>query len=338
MACSSPNAIELDARYKGITFLGPSQFALELIDRRLAAGVDGYVTQIYDTPCGKCLDCRIARRYERATRIMLEASCFPKNVFITLTYSQEHVGFNDLEDNHYTQFKKDIRRVYGEAQYCPIHRKNWKRKTRSYTHKKFKFIETGEYGDQFGRKHYHGIIFNHSFSDMYHTGSFSAKGNPIYSSKELEAIWGKGNVQCEALTFDLALYLGKYITDGWDDEPHLVDPETGLVRKKSYSRSSHGIGLSWLKKHYKSVLGAGAIVLDDRRSPIPRYFKKKMAELWPIAYAKYRSKKYLDVNRKMLFIKQNIGDGMLASSIRAGQFSKIIHRRNDSGKNHSSNA
>nr|QJB21115.1 MAG: replication initiator protein [Microvirus sp.] len=331
MACSSPNSIELDARYKGITFLGPSQFARELIDRRLAAGVDGYVTQIFDVPCNDCLDCRIARRYERATRIMLEASCFEKNCFVTLTYSDQHLGYNDLAENHFTQFQKDIRRVYGQAEYCPINRKNWKKKTRSYTHKNFKFIQTGEYGEGLGRKHYHGIIFNHTFSDMYFTGFYSDKGNPIYSSFELEKLWGRGNVQVEALTFDLALYVGKYITDGWDDDENVLNLDTGLIRKKQYSRSSHGIGLTWLKKYWKGLLGKGLVSLFDRNCPIPRYFKKKLAELFPIEYARYKTKKYLEINKKMLFIKNNKGDGMLASSIRAGEITKIIHKRNSNG-------
>lgn len=325
MACSSPNQIELDARFKGITFLGPSQFAKELIDRRSIRS-DGYVTQLYDVPCGKCPNCLIARRYDRATRIMLEASCYEENVFITLTLNDEHVGYNDLADNLFTQFKKDFRRVYGEAQYCPLNRKHWKKNVRSYTHKKFKFIETGEYGEKNGRKHYHGIIFNHSFKDMYFTGFYSDKGNPIYSSYELEKLWGKGTVQCEKITFDLALYVGKYITDGWDDD-YSPNTETGLLRKKAYSTSSHGIGLTWLNKYWRSMLGAGCIDLGDRTCPIPRYFKKKLALLQPMAYARYKRKKYLEFETKMKFIKQNKGDGMLASSIRAGEFTKIIHNK-----------
>lgn len=327
MSCPSPNAIELDARYKGITFLGPSQFAQELIDRRTVRGTDGYVTQVYDAPCGRCIDCRIARRYERATRIMLEASCFEKNVFITLTLSDEHVGYNDLADNLFTQFKKDFRRVYGEAKYCQISRKHWKKNVSSYTHTKFKFIETGEYGEKNGRKHYHAIIFNHSFSDMYFTGYYSKKGNPIYSSYELEKLWGKGSVQCERLTFDLALYVGKYITDGWDDD-YSLNEETGLIRKKAYSSSSHGIGLTWLKKYWRDLLAKGKVELADRDCPIPRYFKKKLAELYPIPYARFKRKRYIALQKKMEFIKQNKGDGMLASSIRAGQITKIVHQRN----------
>jgi hypothetical protein len=319
MACEKPNVIELDARYKGITFKGAAENLVELIDSRLIAGVDGYVTQLYHVPCGQCLSCRISRRYERATRIMLEASCHEKNCFITLTYDEQHVGSNDLKDNDFTQFQKDIRRVYGQAQYCPINRRHWKKNVKSYTHKHFKFIQTGEYGEDFGRKHYHGVIFNHNFSDLYHTGFFSDKGNPIYSSHELSSIWKKGNVQVEMLTHDLALYVGKYITQGWDDDP-------SDNRKPQYSSSSHGIGLTWLKKYYKDLLGLGKVALPDRDSPIPRYFHKKMRTMYPIEYARYRRKKYLAIQKQLLFIKQNKGDGLLASSIRNGQLTHIIHK------------
>jgi len=324
MACESPNLIEHDALYKGITFKGKSPYERELIDQWMFTNTDTKIA--WHVPCGDCDPCRIARRYERATRIMLEAECYPTNVFITLTYDDEHVGYNDLADNHFKQFQKDFRRVYGEAQYCPLNRKNWKKNYRSYTHKQFKFIQTGEYGDRYGRKHYHAIIFNHSFTDMVFTGFYSDKGNPIYTSAQLRSLWKNGNVQCEQITFNLALYVGKYITDGWDDD-ELFHPETGLIRKKPYSSSSHGIGLTWLKKHWRDLLKVGKVMLRDRDTPIPRYFKKKMATLYPIDFARYRRKKFLELQKRMLFIKENKGDGMLASSIRAGQVSKFIHKQ-----------
>lgn len=329
MACESPNLIEHDARYKGIEFKGKSPYAVELIDQWIFSNDDTKIG--WHVPCGDCDPCKISRRYDRANRIMLEASCYERNVFVTLTYNDEHVGYNDLADNHFTQFQKDIRRVYGQAQYCKLSRRHWKKNVSTYTHTKFKFIQTGEYGDRRGRKHYHAIIFNLSFSDMYFTGYYSDKGNPIFSSKELEKLWGKGNVQCENITFDLALYLGKYITDGWEDE-ELAHPETGLIRKKPYSSASHGIGLTWLKKYYRSVLNAGKIMFrgpdgDIRETPISRYFKKKMATIWPIEYARYKRKQFIALKQKMEFIKQNKGDGMLASSIRAGELTKIIHKQ-----------
>lgn len=328
MACTSPNLIEHDARYKGITFLGKAPGFIELYDLARQRYIDSYVTQICQVPCGKCLDCRIARRYERACRIMLESKMYSSSVFITLTIAPENIGFNDLAEDNFTQFQKDFRAKYGQAKYCNIRDRGTKRegKTYSKTFKKFKFVKTGEYGGEFGRKHYHAIIFNHSFRDAYDTGFFSKKGNPIYSSHELEKLWGLGTVQVENLTFDLALYVGQYITNGWDDDQS-TDLETGLIRKKEFSTMSHGIGLAWLKKYYKSVLSIGKISLDDRDVPIPRYYHKKMAVLWPIAYAQYRRKKLLKLKRKNAFIKQNKGDGPLARQIRKGQITKIVHQR-----------
>lgn len=74
----------------------------------------------------------------------------------------------------------------------------------------------GEYGDTFGRKHFHGIIFNHSFDDVVPTGTVSKKGNPLHTSASLQAVWKKGFVQLEEITFDLALYVGSYVTDYLD--------------------------------------------------------------------------------------------------------------------------
>lgn len=319
--CSRPNRILHDANYKGITFLGKAPFATELIEDRRFNG-DGYASELFHVPCGECDDCLIARRYERAARIMLESLCYTKNCFVTLTYDQENLSTGDLAEDHVTQFKKDIRRLYGQAQFTRLHR-NPNKKVSSYTFQKFKFITTGEYGDTFGRKHYHLIIFGLDFKDRELVG-YSKKGNPIFLSQELKNVWKKGNCQVESITHDLALYVGKYITDGWEDCE--ISHE-----RRPYSTSSHGIGLTYLKKYYRSIFAIGKLMyeLDGelRQYPIPRYFHRMARLLWPVFYAKWKSQRVTAFNEKMKFIKTNEQDGLLAAAIRKGQITNLIHSK-----------
>lgn len=258
-------------------FRGPRHLEIQLQD--LAYNIDSV-----DVPCGKCELCRVERRYSRALRIMLEAEFWPERTyFLTLTYSNENLDTNELVHNDWAQFMKNFRRRYCEAQHCKISDRGGKNHGRTYsrTFKKIKQVMCGEYGDTFGRKHFHGIIFNHSFDDITFTGQYSSKGYPIYTSASLENTWGKGRVQLSEVTFDLALYVGAYVTDPMDDEP---DKDH---KKKQYGRFGAGIGLSWIKKYWKDALSAKRIQLIDRDFPIPRYYLKWIKENHPIAYEKY---------------------------------------------------
>lgn len=321
MPCSSPNMMLHDARYKGISFKGPRSQEIHFPERYLQ-----YYEMLHDVPCGKCELCLVAIRYEKALRIMLEADSWPgKTYFITLTYNNESHGVNsDLDHSHWSQFIKNFRQKFCQAKYCKLKNRGtrWEKHEYTTTFKKIKQVMSGEYGDSFGRKHFHGIIFNHSFTDVYFTGYYSKKGNPICSSPSLESVWGKGNVQLEEVNFDLALYVGAYITD---KEMDGENPNEGH-QKKQYGRFGNGIGLTWLKKYYRAVLSSGKVMLHDRDYAIPRYFDKKLRELWPVEYYKFKQKKLLKfLQKKPILIKKE--DGPLRRAKAKGRIFKSINKK-----------
>ena len=123
----------------------------------------------------------------------------------------------------------------------------------------------GEYGDFFGRKHFHWIIFGHRFSDLEFTGQYSSRGHKIYTSASLAKVWSKGFVQVSEVNMDLALYVSSYITDQALDSV----PDFGR-QKKQYGRFGRGIGRTWLSKFWKDVLASGTLMLRDGEYPIPR--------------------------------------------------------------------
>lgn len=275
----------------------------------------------YDIPCQKCDLCRIEQRYTKALRIMLEAESWPaKTYFITLTYDQKNLGNPDLDHSEWAQFIKNFRQEFCQAKYCDISvPRHYKRygKIRSTTHKEIKQVMCGEYGDTFGRKHFHGIIFNHNFDDIEFTGIYSKKGNPVHTSKKLQAVWKKGHVQVEEITFDLALYVGSYVTDLMEDEE---SPNQGH-KKKQYGRFGQGIGESWIRKYWKDALSAGCIMTMKRDYPIPRYFINKIKEWYPDEYQKWKEKKRLKMLKtRAESIKK--GDGPLRRAQAEGRIFK----------------
>lgn len=96
--------------------------------------------------CGRCLPCKINKAREWTNRLMLEASCYDENIFLTLTYDDDHLpNPPDVLPRDIQLFVKRLRdHVYPN---------------------KLRFFAVGEYGDNTWRPHYHLAIFNYSITD-----------------------------------------------------------------------------------------------------------------------------------------------------------------------------
>ena len=98
-------------------------------------------------PCGQCTGCRSEYSRQWALRNMHEASLYADNCFITLTYNEKNLPQNNsLEKKAFPKFIRSLRK------------KNKGTKIRYYA--------CGEYGDNFGRPHYHAILFNYIPNDL----------------------------------------------------------------------------------------------------------------------------------------------------------------------------
>lgn len=87
----------------------------------------------FEHGCGQCLPCRINRRRTWAARIVLESLACRESSFATLTYSEDHLpAHGSLENDHWREFTKGIG---------------------------VRYFGCGEYGDRFGRPHYHLVLF-----------------------------------------------------------------------------------------------------------------------------------------------------------------------------------
>ena len=92
----------------------------------------------YGYRCGVCVSCRIERREQWAARILLECMLHSNNVFVTLTYDEEHRPEDGSVSKRELQlFLKRFRKV----------------------HAPFRYFAVGEYGERTRRPHYHAILF-----------------------------------------------------------------------------------------------------------------------------------------------------------------------------------
>lgn len=118
--------------------------------------IKGYPCKVFDgrvsVPCGRCPACRRRKQNEWAFRCMQEAKHSNKTAFITLTYDDDHLPISDLGQptlckHHLQKYFKDLRYWLGD----------------------FRYYACGEYGDKFGRPHYHALVFyngDKSFEDF----------------------------------------------------------------------------------------------------------------------------------------------------------------------------
>ncbi len=221
-------------------------------------------------PCGRCMGCRVERSRQWAVRIMHEASLYDDNCFLTLTFDDEHLVKMcpdlSLDRKHMQDFMKRLRQRFDD------------RKIRVYY--------CGEYGDDYGRPHYHLCLFNLDFEDKVHwknVGDF-----PYYNSKILSELWTFGHSVISDLTFDSAAYVARYCTkkitgDAAKDHYGSRLPEFGQASLKP------GIGRDWYDKFGMSdIFPRDECVVNGVITKPPRYYDKRLEVSDPCLYEKIK--------------------------------------------------
>ena len=95
-------------------------------------------------PCGWCVNCLMQRRREWAMRIQHELIYWDKSAFITLTYDEVNVPYND--EHTWMSLRKEHVQLY------------IKRLRKEIYPKKIKYFLSGEYGPKRLRPHYHAVL------------------------------------------------------------------------------------------------------------------------------------------------------------------------------------
>lgn len=134
-------------------------------------------------PCGQCLSCRINRRRKWTARILLEAASCAGSIFVTLTYDDDNVPTELIEDiptgilnpDHLQDFMKRIRKT----RFGPT-----------------RFFACGEYGENTQRPHYHLVMFG--------------KHCNVENQTLIRDIWGMGHITISELNDTRAAYVASY--------------------------------------------------------------------------------------------------------------------------------
>lgn len=194
-------------------------------------------------PCGRCGYCYKNNKEDWTFRIENERKYADSVFFVTLTYSDEYVpiqngtGVEILDKEDAQKFLKRLR------YYHSLHSKS-----------QIRYFLVGEYGGQFLRPHYHAIIFNANFEDIFKA-------------------WPLGFVECEPPNKGAIGYTVGYVSSMDNDSV-----ARGVPKQFRLMSSKPALGYNYLKTHskwhveglrnYSKINGIGG--------RLPRYYKKKM--------------------------------------------------------------
>lgn len=226
-----------------------------------------------DVPCqNNCPECLSKRAVDWAYRVGHQLSETEDNSFVTLTYDSEKKGYA----YDYSDFQKFLKILRSR-----------------YPGREIKYMVSIEHGGENGRLHFHAILFNwYPKQDTTHTIKelkTSKSGYLIYRSTELESMWKHGFSSVAPASVGTAYYIASYALS----ENSFVTDDGEILSDKM--KVSQGIGLTYFVKNFRQILD---LAQHENRS-IPRYYTKKLAELFPEEYLEFR--KYLfDMKSKII--------------------------------------
>jgi len=211
-------------------------------------------------PCGQCIGCRLKYSRDWALRCVHEASQWQANCFITLTYNDQNVPKRgSIDKEHPVLFMKRLRKRFGA---------------------KIRSFGAAEYGENFGRPHYHILLFNFDFPDR--ELFYERNGVRIYTSSTLDDIWGLGYTTVGDVNFQSAAYVARYVMkkqkgklaslhyERWDAEKQeyydLVPERPICVSRRP------GVGRDWYETYKDQVFPDDFVVHDGKKLAVPKYY------------------------------------------------------------------
>lgn len=213
-------------------------------------------------PCGKCVGCRMSKAKDWKIRNCLELQEHKEAWFVTLTYDNGHVPFN--ENGELTLVKRDLQLFF--------------KRLRKYIGP-FRYFACGEYGtSEHGtrRPHFHMILYGH-------LEGFRLQGPNRFICDTISQAWDKGLHLVETVTPGSVAYVCGYV------EKKQLDPNWYEYPVKPFVLMSRrpGIGMTYIEKHMDSIKSTQKVYglfndgMKGSEYVLPRGFKNKLSgELW----------------------------------------------------------
>ena len=220
-----------------------------------------YSQRSIHVPCGRCIMCKNREQMEWSFRLQQEDKVSQNNRFITLTYDNLFLPLND--DGDYPDLSKRDVQLYLKR----LRKLNTKMMLEYYPTEKvarahlktrpLRYFLVGEYGTEYGRPHYHALIFNTApnlFDD------------PV-------ATWQLGDVDVGTVQPESIAYTTKYMVKPLDQL------KTQVKRMKEFRLTSKGHGLQYAKDNALYHISNKKFTVRNQAGmdiPMPRYIRDQI--------------------------------------------------------------
>jgi len=245
---------------------------------------DGSGGLIYTFPadCGKCLDCLTKLKSQWSFRLVEEKRNSFSSYFVTLTYDDQHLTWGDdiptINPLDHELFIKNLKKLENQRVLLTrtmVSQEELERAKRGINQEgKIKYFGVSEYGDQFGRPHWHYIIFNVRDSNNLRLAWTDRKIKTLKKNGYKPSNVGsqKGNVHIDECNVNTIDYTLKYMLKDHSSTDF-------NEKQKEVRRMSKGLGDSIVNDEFKGYInrldGNQVMSVRGSRVALPRYYRKK---------------------------------------------------------------
>lgn len=199
-------------------------------------GAVGYIVS-----CGRCINCRRNKSFRWTRRLLMESDAYQDDdmCFLTLTYDDDHLPVDGLLNYEHVQgFLKRLRKSVSD---------------------RLRFFCCGEYGDTFGRPHYHMILFGHDFFTGSKIAGYGENGVPLFHHSVIDSAWPFGFAEFGTCDQASIQYVAGYVAKKYKTDN--IHPEAPPFVRMSLKP---GIGRLFLEKHVDQIERDGGFYLRGK--------------------------------------------------------------------------
>lgn len=194
-------------------------------------------------PCSNCAFCTATRRSDWALRLHYESKLHLDQKFVTLTYANPHLKWNN-----------------GVSQLCKKDLQDWFKRVRKHGYK-IRYYAVGEYGSTTFRPHYHILLFGYVPEEV------------------IRKTWSFGQVHIGKVSQASIMYCLGYMVNGksWKMRTNRVPPFCLMSRKPGLGANYLTKEMiDWHRHPTSFTYHRNYAILDGVKRHLPRYYKCKI--------------------------------------------------------------
>lgn len=232
----------------------------------------GWIGRPISLPCGKCVGCLLSRSREWAVKCVHESLMHDVSSFVTLTFDDVNVPSSGVSVRDVQLFVKRLRAFLSRPAGLPAGTASPRAGLR--------YFAVGEYGAEFGRPHYHLLLFGFNFSSdrvpLRGRGRFQ-----LFSSAFLDRVWQhRGMATIGDMTFESAAYCARYSLKKFRGLGADVVYD-GLG--KEFVCMSRSLGRDYIARYWKEVYAreGGSVVVKGKELMPPKAYDRYLEKVDP---------------------------------------------------------